>query len=151
MIRWVRRYRSFIPRLDSCLPVGQWSRDYFLHYGADPRRVFVVPHSVDSCRLVERAVDALERRQVEDDVERDTVPDRQDDERRQYQLLVEDPVLTRNAEQSDKLIERAGLFRVDSGLPKRPSPAWLGVEWPWLSVVCAGNHRLKKAFGSGGL
>jgi glycosyltransferase involved in cell wall biosynthesis len=44
-------YRGFIPRLDSCLPVGAWSRDYFLHYGADPQRIFVVPHVVDSERI----------------------------------------------------------------------------------------------------
>lgn len=25
-------YRRFVPRLDACLAVGQWSRDYFLHY-----------------------------------------------------------------------------------------------------------------------
>ena len=55
-------YRSFIPRLDSCLPVGQWSRDYFLHYGADPRRVFVVPHSVDSCRLAQQASSLVSHR-----------------------------------------------------------------------------------------
>jgi glycosyltransferase involved in cell wall biosynthesis len=57
-------YRSFIPRLDSCLPVGTWSRDYFLHYGADPLRVLVVPHIVDSdwisaeaCRLEKKRGD----------------------------------------------------------------------------------------------
>ncbi len=37
----------FIPRLDACLPVGRWSRDYFLHYGARPDRIFIVPHVVD--------------------------------------------------------------------------------------------------------
>ena len=41
-------YRWFIPRLDACLPVGKWSRDYFLHYGAAPERTFIVPHAVDS-------------------------------------------------------------------------------------------------------
>lgn len=40
-------YRQFIPRLDGCLAVGTWSREYFLHYGARPNRVFLVPHSVD--------------------------------------------------------------------------------------------------------
>ena len=39
-------YRYFIPKLDGCLPVGTWSREYFLHYGAKPERVFVIPHSV---------------------------------------------------------------------------------------------------------
>jgi glycosyltransferase involved in cell wall biosynthesis len=49
-------YRWFIPRLDACLPVGLWSRDYFLHYGARSERIFVVPHTVDGERFAnERA------------------------------------------------------------------------------------------------
>jgi glycosyltransferase involved in cell wall biosynthesis len=40
-------YRAFIPRLDACLAVGTWSREYFLHYGASPDRVFCVPHCVE--------------------------------------------------------------------------------------------------------
>jgi glycosyltransferase involved in cell wall biosynthesis len=40
-------YRWFIPRLNGCLAVGRWSSDYFLHYGARPERVFVVPHAID--------------------------------------------------------------------------------------------------------
>ena len=40
-------YSWFIPKLDACLPVGTWSRDYFLHYGARPDRIFIVPHVVD--------------------------------------------------------------------------------------------------------
>ena len=39
-------YRSFIPRFDACLAVGTRSHDYYMHYGADPQRVFVVPHAV---------------------------------------------------------------------------------------------------------
>jgi glycosyltransferase involved in cell wall biosynthesis len=41
-------YRWFISKLDACLPVGKWSSDYFLHYGASPERVFIVPHAVDT-------------------------------------------------------------------------------------------------------
>jgi glycosyltransferase involved in cell wall biosynthesis len=41
-------YSWFISKLDACLPVGKWSSDYFLHYGAAPERVFVVPHVVDT-------------------------------------------------------------------------------------------------------
>jgi glycosyltransferase involved in cell wall biosynthesis len=41
-------YRWFIPKLDACLPVGQRSRDYFLHYGARRDRIFIVPHVVDT-------------------------------------------------------------------------------------------------------
>lgn len=40
-------YRSFIPRFDACLAVGKRSREYFLHYGASPQNVFMVPHVVD--------------------------------------------------------------------------------------------------------
>jgi len=40
-------YRWFIPKLDACLPVGQWSRDYFFHYGAKPERTYILPHVVD--------------------------------------------------------------------------------------------------------
>ncbi len=51
-------YRWFVPRLDGCLPVGQWSSDYFTHFGARAERLFVVPHVVDPMfeREAERAV-----------------------------------------------------------------------------------------------
>jgi glycosyltransferase involved in cell wall biosynthesis len=52
-------YCHFIPRFDACLSVGQWSREYFLHYGAPPQRVFFVPHAVDNERI------AAERARVE--------------------------------------------------------------------------------------
>ena len=44
-------YRRFIPRFDACLAAGQWSREYFLYYGARPERIFFVPHAVDSERI----------------------------------------------------------------------------------------------------
>jgi len=55
-------YRWFIPRLDACLPVGTWSREYFLHYGADPRRIFEVPHTIDSERISKQAADSMSQR-----------------------------------------------------------------------------------------
>jgi glycosyltransferase involved in cell wall biosynthesis len=55
-------YRLFIPRLAACLPVGAWSREYFLHYGARPGRVFEVPHTVDSDRISRQASACLEQR-----------------------------------------------------------------------------------------
>jgi glycosyltransferase involved in cell wall biosynthesis len=60
-------YRWFIRRLDGCLAVGQWSSDYFLHYGARPEHVFVVPHAIDrsfeidSARLGPRRAEFRER------------------------------------------------------------------------------------------
>lgn len=45
-LKWLP-YRFFIRRLDACLPVGTWSAEYFLKYGADPDRVHVLPHAVD--------------------------------------------------------------------------------------------------------
>jgi glycosyltransferase involved in cell wall biosynthesis len=44
-------YRHFIPRFDACLAAGQWSREYFLHYGARPERIFLVPHAIDNKRF----------------------------------------------------------------------------------------------------
>lgn len=41
-------YHWFISKLDACLPVGKWSSEYFLHYGAPAERVFVVPHVVNT-------------------------------------------------------------------------------------------------------
>jgi glycosyltransferase involved in cell wall biosynthesis len=55
-------YRMFIPRLDSCLPAGAWSRDYFLHYGAAPDRIFEVPHVVDLDRISAAALQWSEQR-----------------------------------------------------------------------------------------
>lgn len=40
-------YRRFIPRLDACLAAGEWSREYFAHYGAPANRIFFVPHTID--------------------------------------------------------------------------------------------------------
>jgi glycosyltransferase involved in cell wall biosynthesis len=39
---------QFIPRFDACLAVGTWSREYYLHYGARPNRIFLVPHAVEN-------------------------------------------------------------------------------------------------------
>src|SRR6202011_1878949 len=44
-------YRHFIPRFDACLATGKWSREYFLHYGALPERIFFVPHAIDNERF----------------------------------------------------------------------------------------------------
>jgi len=44
-------YRSFIPRLDGCLPAGSWSRDYFENYGARKDHIFTIPHCVDNRRF----------------------------------------------------------------------------------------------------
>jgi len=57
-------YRWFIPRFDACLAVGQWSREYFMHYGADPKRIFLVPHAIDSRRF-QIETERLEPRRLE--------------------------------------------------------------------------------------
>jgi len=51
-------YRQFIPRLDGCLAVGKWSREYFLRYGARPEKIFVVPHAVNN-NFFQSQADAL--------------------------------------------------------------------------------------------
>jgi glycosyltransferase involved in cell wall biosynthesis len=57
-------YKRFIPRFDACLAVGQWSREYFLHFGARPERVFLVPHAIDGRRF-QIEVEQLEPRRHE--------------------------------------------------------------------------------------
>jgi glycosyltransferase involved in cell wall biosynthesis len=54
-------YRRFIPRFDACLAAGKWSREYFLHYGALPERIFLVPHAIDS-RIFQIEAESLEPR-----------------------------------------------------------------------------------------
>ena len=56
-------YRWFIPKLDACLAVGKWSRDYFLHYGAAPERTYIVPHAVDSEFFLEESRKLVPERQ----------------------------------------------------------------------------------------
>lgn len=51
-------YRAFLSRFDGYLAVGQMTRAYYLHYGADPRRIFFAPHAVDNDFFACRA-DAL--------------------------------------------------------------------------------------------
>jgi glycosyltransferase involved in cell wall biosynthesis len=51
-------YRSFIPRFDAYLVVGERNRAYYRHYGADERRMFCTPHAVDNQFFGARA-DAL--------------------------------------------------------------------------------------------
>jgi glycosyltransferase involved in cell wall biosynthesis len=43
--------------------VGTWSREYFLHYGAPPERIFTVPHMVDSDYFVRESARLLPRRE----------------------------------------------------------------------------------------
>ena len=40
-------YRWFLSKFDACLAVGEWSREYYRHYGARPERIFFVPHVID--------------------------------------------------------------------------------------------------------
>lgn len=57
-------YRQFIGKLDACLAVGRWSRDYFLHYGAAPEKVFWVPHVIDPNRFDQEYARSLKQREV---------------------------------------------------------------------------------------
>lgn len=41
-------YNWFIPRFDAYLLVGERSRAYYLHYGADASKMYLVPHFVDN-------------------------------------------------------------------------------------------------------
>lgn len=66
-------YRRFIPRFDACLAVGELSREYYMYYGAQADRVFIVPHVIDewtfkseAARLSERGTELREQWQLEE-------------------------------------------------------------------------------------
>ncbi|MFV9504997.1 MAG: glycosyltransferase family 4 protein, partial [Oscillochloridaceae bacterium umkhey_bin13] len=48
-------YRAFIPRFAAYLYVGKRNRDYYLHYGANPKRLVFAPHAVDNQRFAHEA------------------------------------------------------------------------------------------------
>lgn len=54
---WVKQvsYPLMLSAFDGFLDVGQWSREYYLHYGAPPDRIFRVPHVIDEARFSLRA------------------------------------------------------------------------------------------------
>jgi glycosyltransferase involved in cell wall biosynthesis len=60
-LKWLP-YRLAIPTFDACLAVGTWSREYFLHFGADPDRVFIVPHVLDVEPLLSQRESLREQR-----------------------------------------------------------------------------------------
>lgn len=41
-------YRWFIPKFDAYLVVGKRAKEYYLHYGADEKKMFFAPHCVDN-------------------------------------------------------------------------------------------------------
>jgi glycosyltransferase involved in cell wall biosynthesis len=47
--KWVKEisYPLMLRAFDGFLDVGQWSREYYLHYGARQDRIFRVPHVID--------------------------------------------------------------------------------------------------------
>lgn len=49
-VKWPA-YRWFIAKLDGYVSVGEWSADYFVHYGAEPAKIFPIPHVIDSKRF----------------------------------------------------------------------------------------------------
>ena len=54
--RWIMR------QFDGYLYVGKRNREYLLHYGADPRRLFFAPHFVDNSWFRDRAAAAAPHR-----------------------------------------------------------------------------------------
>lgn len=56
-------YRVFIPRFDAYLVVGKRAMEYYLHYGADQKKMFFTPHAVDNQFFVTRARELRPRRE----------------------------------------------------------------------------------------
>jgi glycosyltransferase involved in cell wall biosynthesis len=64
--KWLKEicYRRFIPRFDAYLWVGRRARDYYLHYGADPARMYFSPHCVDNEFFIAGAAACRAQRQA---------------------------------------------------------------------------------------
>ncbi len=41
-------YRWFMPKFDAYLSVGKKTTEYYLNYGANPKKIYFVPHAVDN-------------------------------------------------------------------------------------------------------
>jgi glycosyltransferase involved in cell wall biosynthesis len=61
LVKWFT-HRRFIPRFDAYLVVGRRAREYYLAYGADPKRMEFSPHFVDNQRFAQAAAAARCRR-----------------------------------------------------------------------------------------
>jgi glycosyltransferase involved in cell wall biosynthesis len=61
LAKWVT-HRCFVPRFDAYLVVGQRAREYYLAYGADPKRMVWCPHFVDNDRFANAAAAARQQR-----------------------------------------------------------------------------------------
>jgi glycosyltransferase involved in cell wall biosynthesis len=48
-------HRCLVKQFDACLYVGERNREYLVHYGVPPGRLFFSPHFVDNCWFRERA------------------------------------------------------------------------------------------------
>jgi len=57
-------YRWFIPRFSGYMAAGTHSKEYYLHYGADKNKIFVVPHAVDNDFFAKRAASFFNERMV---------------------------------------------------------------------------------------
>ena len=57
-------FRSFIPRFDGYLIVGERSRQYYIHYGGRADRMFFAPHAVDNDFFSEHAKELTDNQAV---------------------------------------------------------------------------------------
>jgi glycosyltransferase involved in cell wall biosynthesis len=56
--------RTFIANLDACLNIGSWNKDFYLHYGADPKKIFDVPYAVDNAFFQQKCSEAALNREA---------------------------------------------------------------------------------------
>jgi glycosyltransferase involved in cell wall biosynthesis len=64
--QWLKwpAYRWFIPRFDTCVSVGQWSTEYYAHYGARREHIVCIPHVIDVTRFQQKA-DQLRKQRID--------------------------------------------------------------------------------------
>ena len=55
--------RRLVEVTDACLAIGSWNQEFYLHYGADPKKVFMMPYAVDNDFFRTACTDAADRRE----------------------------------------------------------------------------------------
>lgn len=56
--------RKFIANLDGCLSIGTWNKNFYSHYGADPKKIFDVPYAVDNTFFQQKCAEAATKREA---------------------------------------------------------------------------------------
>ncbi|NWG29876.1 MAG: glycosyltransferase family 4 protein [Rhodocyclaceae bacterium] len=64
--KWIkdRFLRWLVANTDAFLAIGSWNREFYLHYGAKPEQIFLMPYAVDNDFFQKKAAEASSTRDI---------------------------------------------------------------------------------------